>query len=102
MKKIIKPHYIAGSMHITIPKTMALESEIFGDKQIEIELTGNELTIRKSVKELSDAIKLIRLFGKSYFIERRREKCKLRREERRRKWKDKLAKIKAQKSLTRE
>lgn len=102
MMKKIKPRYAIASMNITIPKKMALEAEIFGDKTIEIELVNNELVIRKCEKELSDAMKLIKIFGKSYFLERRIEKSKLRREERKRKWKEKIAQIKAQKSSNQE
>lgn len=103
MIKKIRPRYAVASMNITIPKKLAIEAEIFGDREIEVEVgKNNELILRKCEKELSDAMKLIKIFGKSYFLERRIEKSKLRREERTRKWKEKLAQIKAQRNSNQE
>lgn len=93
MKKKVKLHY-GGSCGITLPKQMMIESLLWGDKTLEVEVVGNTLVLSKCEEGLSEPMKLIQIFGKSYFIEKRKEKCKLRRDERKRKWKEKLAQIK--------
>lgn len=94
MKKIVKTRFTNGSMYMVLPKDIMMESKLWGDKTLEVELKDGELIIRKSEKDISEAMKLIEIFGKSYFIEKRKERCKLRREERKRKWKEKIEQIK--------
>lgn len=65
MIKKIKVNYppMGGIATITLPKFMTIETGIWGDKTIEIENIGDEIIIRKCEPELSESVKLARLFA---------------------------------------
>lgn len=100
-KKRIKVTYpnikSLGTARITIPKEFAIETSIWGDKEIEVEVVNNEIVIRKCLEGESDALRVYKMFGKSYFLEMRAEANRRRSEKRKQRWREKIAKIRAEK-----
>lgn len=75
MKKRIKVNYpkMTSSASITIPKFMAYEIQIWGDKEVEIENIGNEIIIRKCEEGLSEALRVKYMFEGTDFLDKRRK-----------------------------
>lgn len=75
MKKKIKVNYpkMTATASITIPKFMAYEIQIWGDKEVEIENIGDEIIIRKCEEGLSEALKVKYMFEGTDFLDGRRK-----------------------------